>query len=424
MPISVTHINFTDLQGGAAEVMHNLLQFQRNAGIKCTVFSARPSRSDSNLLGFGNKNKANILLKILQKASAIRNRIMYDIGGVCDRLYYNQLTSSVPDIYHIHNIHGGWFSLALMPLLAEKAPVVWTLHDEWAITGHCVATLGCEGWRRGCGDCPHLDTMVSVWKDNTSDNWLKRKQIYARISDAGMTMVPVSKWLAHRVSESSIWQGQTVAIPNGIDTNIFYPSDKKEARKAIGLDLSSNIILCAAAGGTNNPFKNTELIFEILKYLQLNQKITVVLIGNANKIYQDSKMINYVTLGHVNDRELMRKYYVASDLVFYPTKADTFGLIVAEAMACATPVMASAIGGICEIIEADYNGCLFASDASAKDIALTMKLLLENTNKLKDLSENAHSTIKNKYNLDIMAQQYLNLYSSIIQKRQSQGVAG
>jgi glycosyltransferase involved in cell wall biosynthesis len=93
-------------------------------------------------------------------------------------------------------------------------------------------------------------------------------------------------------------------------------------------------------------------------------------------------------------------------------------------MACATPVMASAIGGICEIIEADYNGCLFASDASAKDIALTMKLLLENTNKLKDLSENAHSTIKNKYNLDIMAQQYLNLYSSIIQKRQSQGVAG
>jgi glycosyltransferase involved in cell wall biosynthesis len=421
MPLSVAHINFSDGIGGATEIMHNLVQTHRSSGMNCTVFSARPVRAGSRLLGFGIKNKAHLLLKILQKASVIRNRILNDTDGVCTRLYYKQLTSPVPDIYHIHNIHGGWFSLGLLPRLAKKAPIVWTLHDEWAITGHCVATLGCERWLCGCGDCPHLDTMVSVWKDNASNNWLKRKQIYAQLSDAGTTMVPVSKWLAGRVSESAIWHGSTVAIPNGIDTNVFYPSSKEEARNALGLDLSSKIVLCGAVGGTNNPFKNAGLIFDILNYLQLKQKITIVLIGNANRIHQNNKMISYVTPGQITDRELMRKYYVASDLVFYPTKADSFGLIVAEAMACATPVMSSAIGGVCEIIEPDYNGCLFAADASAKDIALKMKLLLEDSNKLKDLGEKAHRTIKDKYSLDNMAQQYLNLYSSVIKKSQKKG---
>jgi len=424
MPLSVAHINFSDAQGGAAAVMHNLVQAHRRAGINCTVFSARPVRAGSRLLGFGIKNKAHLLLKILQKASVIRNSIMNDSAGVCSSLYYKQLTSPVPDIYHVHNIHGGWFSLGLLPLLAKKAPIVWTLHDEWAITGHCVATLGCERWRLGCGDCPHLDTMVSVWRDNTAANWLKRKQIYAQLSDAGSTMVPVSKWLAQRVSESPIWKGPIVAIPNGIDTNIFYPSSKSEARKALGLDSSSKIVLCGAVGGTNNPFKNTGLIFDVLNHLQPKQKITIILLGNENRTYKNNQFISYVTPGHITDRELMRKYYVAADLVFYPSKADSFGLIVAEAMACRTPVMALAIGGICEIVEPDYNGCLFADDASAKDIAQTMKLLLENPNKLNDLGEKAHRTIKEKYSLDIMAQQYLDLYSSVIQKRKKQEIAG
>jgi len=418
MPLSITHINFGDSQGGAAEVMNNLVKNHKLASVNCTVYAGRPTKADTKLLGFGINNKAHLLLKILQKASAMRNRIMNDTDGVCSRLYYKQLTSPAPDVYHIHNIHGGWFSLGLLPLLAKRAPVVWSLHDEWALTGHCVATFGCEKWRSGCGDCPHLDTMVSVWKDNTANNWLQRKQIYAQPSNAHTTMVPVSKWLAQRVSESPLWKGPVVAIPNGIDTNVFYPSSKEEARNALGLDLSSKIVMCGAVGGTNNPFKNTALIFDILKHLQLHQKMTVVLIGNEVLPQQEYESISYVTPGQITDRELMRKYYVASDLVFYPTKADSFGLIVAEAMACATPVMASAIGGVCDLIEPGYNGFLFSSDETAKDVAQVMKLLLEDTNKLKAIGENAHHTINNNYSLAIMTDQYLKLYESLIQKKQ------
>lgn len=422
MSLSITHINFGDSQGGAAEVMQNLVRKQKFAGMEISVFCSRPSRTDSYLLGFGINNKASLPLKILQKMSAIRNRVFADTDGVCDRIYFNQLTKAIPDIYHVHNIHGGWFSLGLLPLLAKKAPVIWTLHDEWAITGHCVATFGCEKWRTGCGDCPHLDTMVSVWRDNTAANWLKRKQIYSQLYDSKANLVTVSEWLGRRLSESSIWQGATVAIPNGIDTNVFYPSDKEDARNVLGIDVSSKVVLCGAVGGTDNPFKNTRLIFDILDYLQTNQKITIISIGNSIKINNNNSMVEFLTPGHITDRELLRKYYVAADLVFYPTKADSFGLIVAEAMACATPVMASAVGGVCEIIEHDRNGFLFDVDESAKDIAQKINLVLEDKNKLKYVSEKAHLTIKDKFTLDIQEKKYVDLYTSLITEKHNKCV--
>ncbi len=266
--------------------------------------------------------------------------------------------------------------------------------------------------------------MVAVWKDNTAANWQSRKKIYSQLCDNRMTMVPVSEWLGRRVAESPIWKGAIKAIPNGIDTDVFYPSDQEKERKALGLGLTSKIILCAAAGGTDNPFKNTRLIFEILHYLQTNQKVTIILIGDSTKINYHHQMVDFVTLGQITDRELMRKYYVAADLVFYPTRADTFGLIVAEAMACATPVMASAIGGVNDLIKHDDNGFLFDIDEHPKSIAEKMSILFDNKKRLSALGEKACRTIKDKFNLDIMAQQYMDLYTSAIQKRKKQGVTG
>ena len=54
-----------------------------------------------------------------------------------------------PDIIHLHNLHGGYFQTNLLPRLAKIAPIVWTFHDMFPITGHCAHSFECEKWKTG-----------------------------------------------------------------------------------------------------------------------------------------------------------------------------------------------------------------------------------------------------------------------------------
>ncbi len=54
-----------------------------------------------------------------------------------------------PDVISLHNIHGGYFDATLLPRLSAIAPIVWTLHDMWAITGNAAHTFGDTSWKSG-----------------------------------------------------------------------------------------------------------------------------------------------------------------------------------------------------------------------------------------------------------------------------------
>ena len=62
-----------------------------------------------------------------------------------------------PDIIHLHNIHGYYLDYNLLfDFLKEyNKPVVWTLHDCWAFTGHCAHfdAVGCDKWKSKCENC-------------------------------------------------------------------------------------------------------------------------------------------------------------------------------------------------------------------------------------------------------------------------------
>ena len=83
-------------------------------------------------------------------------------------------------VVHLHNLHGGYFDLRILPGLSRLRPTVITIHDEWTFTGHCASTLGCEERSaRRCGSCPHLDVYPRLRRDGTAFN-LSRKQDIGR----------------------------------------------------------------------------------------------------------------------------------------------------------------------------------------------------------------------------------------------------
>jgi glycosyltransferase involved in cell wall biosynthesis len=150
-----------------------------------------------------------------------------------------------PDLVHLHNLHGGYFDLRVLPGLSASLPVAMTLHDAWLLSGHCAHSMGCDRWRIGCGACPDLDIYPAVRRDATARNWTRKREIFA---GSRLHVATPSRWLADKVRESILSPSlaELKVIPNGVDLESFRPGDRLAARA----DTFPSTVLEALACGT------------------------------------------------------------------------------------------------------------------------------------------------------------------------------
>ena len=85
-----------------------------------------------------------------------------------------------PDIIRLGQIHGHYLNVPILfDYLAESGiPVIWTLHDCWAMTGHCAhfTSIKCEKWKTGCFKCPQLKAYPkSLIFDRSKESWRDKK---------------------------------------------------------------------------------------------------------------------------------------------------------------------------------------------------------------------------------------------------------
>ena len=80
--------------------------------------------------------------------------------------FIRQIKKMDPDIIHLHDLHGYYVHLIILFNYLKKAekPILWTLHDCWAFTGHCAYFdfAGCDKWRRMCNKCPQKKTYPKI----------------------------------------------------------------------------------------------------------------------------------------------------------------------------------------------------------------------------------------------------------------------
>ncbi|MGC1513952.1 MAG: glycosyltransferase, partial [Maribacter sp.] len=140
--------------------------------------------------------------------------------------FLKKLKALRPDLIHLHNIHGYYinYELLFQFLKNSKVPIVWTLHDCWAFTGHCThfEYVGCEKWKTECHTCPLTHTYPKSWyRDRSTKNFNQKKKAFTSVPN--MTLVPVSGWLASKLKDSFLKQYPVSTITNGIDVQAFKP---------------------------------------------------------------------------------------------------------------------------------------------------------------------------------------------------------
>ena len=162
--------------GGPPRIVKGIYDVLKENNDLCILAAAREKIIDS-------MHTTRIGTKITAYRCAILARI-FDSEGFNAKKTTEQLIKQIkeynPDIIHLHNLHGYYINVEILFdfLKKYKKPVIWTLHDCWSVTGHCVHFdyIGCDKWKKGCNKCiQKKEYPTSVFFDNSAENYKRKK---------------------------------------------------------------------------------------------------------------------------------------------------------------------------------------------------------------------------------------------------------
>jgi glycosyltransferase involved in cell wall biosynthesis len=217
-------------------------------------------------------------------------------------------------------------------------------------------------------------------------------------------------------------------IHNGVDLSIYRPDDKRAVKAALGLPLDSKVLLFAANGIRQNIWKDYQtlrtavgLISEELR----QQRIVFIALGEHGRAERIGRAeVRYIP--YLQDRSAVARYYQAADLYLHAARADTFPNTVLEALACGTPVVATAVGGIPEQVKSLENEAaiatpglneatgILAQPMDAEGMADGVCRLLMNDTLRERVGENAARAARSRFDLQRQVDDYLNWYEEIL----------
>ena len=168
---------------------HDLHLYLNEIGIESNhLIANHPQSKDKKTFQIGSDYSRNIR-SIMTDVDNYYNLIAGTHTLPFDIIYSKLFLES--DIVHMHLIHNQMFNVNLLPLITSLKPTVWTIHDPFALTGHCVHPFDCTKWQSGCGDCPSLEIPFEIKKDSTAINW-EMKRIAFQNSQMTFLSSPMS----------------------------------------------------------------------------------------------------------------------------------------------------------------------------------------------------------------------------------------
>ncbi|MDG5799336.1 glycosyltransferase family 4 protein [Marinilabiliaceae bacterium ANBcel2] len=418
----IVHVNRSDIKGGAAIAASRIVKSIKDLGFDTSFLVARkesfenikttvPVASNLYRKTLLQYYFAKELFYFIPKEKNRSARFAWSAAKYGFDISTHPLIQSA-DIIHLHWINQGYLSLtSLHKLFKLNKPVVWTLHDMWSFTGGCHYAGECDNYTIECGNCQFLKICKS--DDLSFYHHRIKREIYLNINK--IAFVPCSKWLAEKASNSSLIKDHQIkAIPNPIDIDIYRSLDKNHARRELGLPLNKKLVLFGAANISDGR-KGFDLLIRSLQLLKKRgsyNEAELLLFGKTPSGVQNRLPLNAHIMGYISDKETLIKLFNAADIFALPSLEDNLPNTVMESLACGTPVVAFNTGGVPEMIDHKKSGYL-ARIADYYDFASGMEFLLSNSEEL-NMHVNARDTILEKYSPAVVAQKYIDLYSSLL----------
>lgn len=403
-------VNTSDRSGGAAVAANRLMMALNNHGVKVKML-VRDKISDS------------LTIVALPKSPLLHWNFLWERFVIYCRLHFSRKhlfeidlantgsdITRLPefqeaDVIHLHWINQGMLSLGtIRKILRSGKPVVWTMHDIWPATGLCHVTLGCRYFTSVCHQCRLLPGGGSD-NDLSTSVWRKKERM---LDGESIFFVACSRWLAGEAKASGLLKGQKItSIPNPIDTHVYKPGDRVEARRRLGLKEDRQYILFASQRATNEN-KGMDYLIEACRQLHDLPQVTVLILGGHAEEVAPQLSLDAVPLGYVNDERRIVEIYQAADVFVLPSLSENLPNTIMEAMACGLPCVGFRVGGIPEEIDHKRNGYV-AEYRNACDLANGIRWVLTSA-KSDELSRDCVRKVTQNYSQQSVALRYIDVY--------------
>lgn len=399
--MKILQINSVCGVGSTGRIATDLYKIIEEQGHECKIAYGRgtaPEGIDSIKIGSKLDNYTHVFkTRVFDK---------HGFGSIsATKKFIEEVREYNPDVIHLHNIHGYYINIEFLfnYLKGVKKPVVWTLHDCWAFTGHCAHFdyVGCKKWKNGCYDCVQKkEYPSSKVMDNSKFSYEKKKELFTSIDN--MTIVTPSKWLANLVRQSFLGKYPVEVINNGIDLDVFKPTESN-FRERYGLE-DKFVVLGVASIWSER--KGLKYFVELEKLLSDDYK--VVLVGVSDKQKKELSD-NIIAITRTNDVRELAEIYTIADVFVNPTLEDNFPTTNLESLACGTPVITFDSGGSIECI--NYSTGISIEKGGIEN--LFSKIELMNNNEIEISREDCFKRAKRIYNKNNLYIKYINTYDSI-----------
>jgi glycosyltransferase involved in cell wall biosynthesis len=274
------------------------------------------------------------------------------------------------------------------------------VHAHWTLSTAC-AIAGRPAHRR-----PILATLhgSDIFRVTTSPvgAWLTR-QVLLR-SDRVMA---VSRALMEPAVRLGVPSWKFAVIPDGVDTNRFVPIPNGE-REDVVLFVGSLIQRKGAK----------YLLSAIPEVLRSLPDYRLVLVGDGPQdhmlkaLAEESGVSDRISFLGFQPQEEVRRWMQKAKLLVLPSLEEGLGVVLLEALACGTPVVASRVDGIPEVITPEVGVLVPPADGAA--LGLAIRSVLENQHTWAEMSRRARERAASLYDWNHIAAQWIALYRSML----------
>ena len=330
--------------GGMNVYVRELSRRLSDLGIAVDVYTRRQDPCYPTVVDFADRSRV-IHLPAGPPAPYSKHRVWDHlpefVDGVLDFISDHALHY---DLIHSHYWLSGWVAMRLRPALG--LPIVHMSH-----------TLG----------YPKNAAAQLPWEQEPSRRLQVERQVLQN-SDALVAESPASK--RHMVRHYDVDPTEIAVIPCGVDVERFRPRDKRRARADLSLPASAPILLFV---GRLQPSKGIDTLLRAAAQIRRDQPDVCVLVVGGGLDERDEqettelkrlqrlgaelglRNVHYIK---AQPQETLAQYYAAADVFVMPSHYESFGMVVLEAMACGTPVVGSAVGGLAYTIADGESGLL------------------------------------------------------------------
>jgi len=175
--------------------------------------------------------------------------------------------------------------------------------------------------------------------------------------------------------------GAISVVPCGVNLDLFQPVDKRAARRQLGFNGGSIALFV----GRIEPLKGIDRLLMAIPYLRQKQEVHLVVAGGdeqsqtemerLQRLAQELGIRDSITFAGIVKQEDLPQYYSAADVCVVPSHYESFGLVALESLACGTPVVATRVGGIEQVITEETLGYV-VKDNTPLDLADKIARLL------------------------------------------------